>query len=468
MEEIFADAYADIKRGKYSIQNAKTILKSQTNAAQRAEQNKKATGQKTAPPEQKFSSGGYAKQKKYATIKVTAQEYAQIQSARMSKYTTYHKEMKTVDGVYAHYMFYVIKNNSLDSYETIKRLDPAKDTDYINFIVEEIENGTFDGEESYRELVEMLRRVKRKSDRNRNYDIRTENSRAANRLVSGVGQDADTGRNLSSGDRGNDGNVKQKFSVSEEMDAEYLEAVEQGDMKMAQRMVDEAAEKAGFTVRAYHGTPNGTFYEFKDWQYFTEDASYADVYQEQGASVNFKKTANKPKTYDVLHAINGRQKNSSRADTKSQGVNPSTTATISLSEFLSVVNTTHQSILSKNVLDVFEEQKNEKGYYAGRVKFSTEEDTAELDRQWRDTIAEDGLWSEDPEEGAKLLNEIAEGQKNARESLKIFRAELRSRLKPSEAAEQVGEPVQLMNNSKLYMPTAARFRKLTALLSVIS
>ena len=206
--------------------------------------------------------------------------------------------------------------------------------------------------------------------------------------------------------------VKKSSSVSEEMDAEYLEAVEQGDMKTAQRMVDAAAQKAGYTVRAYHGTPNGTFYEFKDWQYFTEDASYAGVYQKQGASVNFKKTANKPKTYDVLHTINGRQKIAAERTQSPRGGNPSTTATISLSEFLSVVNTTHQSILSKNVLDVFEEQKNEKGYYAGRVKFSTEEDT--------------------------------------------------------EAAEQAGEPAQLMNNSKLYMPTAARFRKLTALLSVIS
>lgn len=55
MEEIFADAYADIKRGKYSTANARKILKSQTDAVQRAEQNKKATGQKTAPPEQSFS-----------------------------------------------------------------------------------------------------------------------------------------------------------------------------------------------------------------------------------------------------------------------------------------------------------------------------------------------------------------------------------------------------------------------------
>ena len=41
--------------------------------------------------------------------------------------------------------------------------------------------------------------------------------------------------------------------------------------------------------------------------------------------------------YDVTHAVSGRQKNSSRADTKSQGVNPSTTAKISITDFLYTV-----------------------------------------------------------------------------------------------------------------------------------
>ena len=50
----------------------------------------------------------------------------------------------------------------------------------------------------------------------------------------------------------------------------------------------------------YHGTPNGTFTQFKNWQYFTESESYADVYQNQGASSNgYKRTANAPKTYAV-------------------------------------------------------------------------------------------------------------------------------------------------------------------------
>jgi hypothetical protein len=39
------------------------------------------------------------------------------------------------------------------------------------------------------------------------------------------------------------------------MDGEYLAAVERGDMETAQRMVDEAAKKAGYTIAAGHATP---------------------------------------------------------------------------------------------------------------------------------------------------------------------------------------------------------------------
>ena len=41
-------------------------------------------------------------------------------------------------------------------------------------------------------------------------------------------------------------------------DAEYEAAVERGDMETAQRMVDEAAEAAGYTLRGYHGTKQPT------------------------------------------------------------------------------------------------------------------------------------------------------------------------------------------------------------------
>lgn len=58
------------------------------------------------------------------------------------------------------------------------------------------------------------------------------------------------------------------------MDAEYLAAVERGDMETAQRMVDEAAKKAGYNVGPVpHGTTSGPFNEFRTPAYFGSGAS---------------------------------------------------------------------------------------------------------------------------------------------------------------------------------------------------
>ena len=47
------------------------------------------------------------------------------------------------------------------------------------------------------------------------------------------------------------------------LDEEYLAAVKRGDMETAQRMVNEAAARAGYVVRAYHGTSSYGFTEFR-------------------------------------------------------------------------------------------------------------------------------------------------------------------------------------------------------------
>ena len=47
---------------------------------------------------------------------------------------------------------------------------------------------------------------------------------------------------------------KVQYSISAETDAEYMSAVERGDTETAQRMVDEAAKKAGYDYHLYHGT----------------------------------------------------------------------------------------------------------------------------------------------------------------------------------------------------------------------
>ena len=61
----------------------------------------------------------------------------------------------------------------------------------------------------------------------------------------------------------------ESVKTSREIDADYLAAVNSGDMETAQRMVDEAAKAAGYDVKAYHGT-NASFTIF-DPQYIGSD-----------------------------------------------------------------------------------------------------------------------------------------------------------------------------------------------------
>jgi len=65
------------------------------------------------------------------------------------------------------------------------------------------------------------------------------------------------------------------------IDTDYTAAVERGDMEAAQRMVDEAASAQGYTVEAFHGTPEGGFTEFNESPsglFFTNKPSVAQGY----------------------------------------------------------------------------------------------------------------------------------------------------------------------------------------------
>lgn len=82
-----------------------------------------------------------------------------------------------------------------------------------------------------------------------------------------------------------------KYSISAETDTNYLDAVNRGDNDAAQKMVDEAAKEAGYTVRGYHGTSEKFFvFDIKrshrnndlgDGHYFTtseeEGRYYTDI-----------------------------------------------------------------------------------------------------------------------------------------------------------------------------------------------
>ena len=98
------------------------------------------------------------------------------------------------------------------------------------------------------------------------------------------GQDAPARRGVSENSiRSSSENVNEKFSREPVSDSAYMKAVERGDTESAQRMVDEAAKKAGYTVKMYHGSKRGGgFTVFRDWSYFTKSKKYAQRYTESG------------------------------------------------------------------------------------------------------------------------------------------------------------------------------------------
>ena len=82
----------------------------------------------------------------------------------------------------------------------------------------------------------------------------------------------------------NRANGETRHSATPEQDADYMAAVEANDMKTAQRMVDEAAQKAGYTFgKVYHGTPDNDFTAFNDGIiFFTSNRDTADEYRDPG------------------------------------------------------------------------------------------------------------------------------------------------------------------------------------------
>ena len=86
---------------------------------------------------------------------------------------------------------------------------------------------------------------------------------------------------------------------------------------------------------------------------------------------------------DQAHALNGRiAKKGGSLSSKDHGYSeneaPNATASIqSIADVIQIVNTTHQSILSDDVLKALGEERNPEGHYAQRAKFSLGQQTDE-------------------------------------------------------------------------------------------
>jgi len=104
------------------------------------------------------------------------------------------------------------------------------------------------------------------------------------------------------------------------LDAEYLAAVQAGDMEKAQRMVDEAAKAAGYYVKAYHGTGSQNFTVFDKSKaraqvygpgfYFTDRKELAKVFGNKVLSVylSIKSPQVLENTTDGLKYVSGPEK----------------------------------------------------------------------------------------------------------------------------------------------------------------
>ena len=86
-----------------------------------------------------------------------------------------------------------------------------------------------------------------------------------------------------------------KFSTNQQLDEEYIKAVRTGDTEKAQKMVEAAAKKAGYTIHAYHGTARadrvGT--EFREdratsgpMAFFTDSKEIAENYARNKADTS--------------------------------------------------------------------------------------------------------------------------------------------------------------------------------------
>lgn len=87
-------------------------------------------------------------------------------------------------------------------------------------------------------------------------------------------------------------------SIYDGNDVSYIDAVKRGDMKTAQRIVDDAAKAAGYTIKAYHGTSDNfwTFQKghkrtrgslnFGSGFYFSPDRTLAENYTNTGRVID--------------------------------------------------------------------------------------------------------------------------------------------------------------------------------------
>lgn len=86
-----------------------------------------------------------------------------------------------------------------------------------------------------------------------------------------------------------------KYSMTKAIDKDYLDAVNRGDMKTAQKMVDDVAKESGYDIKAYHGTG----YDFTVFDKSRQGNNYQD-WGRLGKGFYFAPTEREARTWAEL------------------------------------------------------------------------------------------------------------------------------------------------------------------------
>lgn len=145
--------------------------------------------------------------------------------------------------------FYIYSNQSYTDYTILAKVCITnKNRDAINNFTEALENGAYEHSKTFDSWTSHFRRGKGRYT----WDSVRNGNRGAAMRSDGVDGRKRGGNNT--GDSAKNGGTDQVKFSREETDKAYLDAVESGDMNTAQKMVEQAAKDAGYTVKAYHGT----------------------------------------------------------------------------------------------------------------------------------------------------------------------------------------------------------------------
>ena len=197
----------------------------------------------TIPAVQKAVSEGKANQTRGSPEAEgkASREIEAMENNRYSRLTKFRDDLPNVWFAYSYDYFYVYTNYSFSDYKVIKKI---KINDTNSQLIDAIERrlrddingdtGTFD------RWVKSFRSRKRLNNGN---NVDASRGRTTG-TVNGLDDSKPEGKSTNNSSKSNrDSELNGK--ASREIDTAYLDAVKSGDMETAQKMVDEAAKKAG-------------------------------------------------------------------------------------------------------------------------------------------------------------------------------------------------------------------------------